>query len=116
MKDQNNDKLVILWTSSDKEVALNMLFMYTLNAKLRGWWKDIDLIIWGPSSKLLSVDTDLQDHIVKIKESGVNVLACKACAENYGITNQLEDLGAEVKYMGEGLTEYLKEGYRMLTI
>ncbi len=116
MENKNNDKLVILWTSGDREVALNMLFMYTLNGKLRGWWNEIDLVIWGPSSKLLSFDTELQDYIRKIKESGVTVLACKACAENYGVSHNLEGLGVEVKYMGEGLTEYLKEGYKMLTI
>jgi hypothetical protein len=26
----NEDSLVVLWTSGDKEVALNMVFMYTL--------------------------------------------------------------------------------------
>lgn len=35
----NSDKLVILWTSGDREVALKMVFMYGLNAKVKGWWK-----------------------------------------------------------------------------
>jgi hypothetical protein len=38
---ENKDKLVVLWTSDDKEVAFKMVFMYTLNAKLRGWWNDV---------------------------------------------------------------------------
>ncbi|KXS47386.1 MAG: hypothetical protein AWL62_2688, partial [Halanaerobium sp. T82-1] len=36
MADKNS--LVVLWTSGDKEVAKKMVFMYTLNAKTRGWW------------------------------------------------------------------------------
>ena len=35
------DTLVVLWSSGDKEVATKMAFMYTLNAKLRGWRKDV---------------------------------------------------------------------------
>ncbi|TCO70689.1 hypothetical protein, partial [Marinisporobacter balticus] len=57
---ENKDKLVVLWTSGDREVAFKMVFMYTLNAKLKGWWKDVTLIVWGPSSKLLSEDAEVQ--------------------------------------------------------
>lgn len=42
------NELVVLWTSGDREVALKMVFMYTLNSKLKGWWKDVTLIVWGP--------------------------------------------------------------------
>jgi hypothetical protein len=49
-----NEKLVIVWTSGDREVALKMVFMYTLNAKTRAWWDDITLVVWGPSAKLLT--------------------------------------------------------------
>ncbi|MGO1653075.1 DsrE family protein, partial [Senegalia sp. (in: firmicutes)] len=85
-----NDKLVILWTSRDREVALNMVFMYALNAKIHNWWKDLTLIIWGPSSKLLSEDEELQDYISKMKEEGIDIVACKACSNNYGVTEKLE--------------------------
>ena len=30
----NKDKLVVVWTSGDREVALKMVFMYTINSKL----------------------------------------------------------------------------------
>lgn len=110
-----NDKLVILWTSGDREVALNMVFMYALNAKIHNWWKDLTLIIWVPSSKLLSEDEELQDYISKMKEEGIDIVACKACANNYGVTKKLEDLDIDVKYMGEPLTNYLKEDYKTIT-
>ncbi|MTI65807.1 MAG: DsrE family protein [Firmicutes bacterium] len=109
------DKLIILWTSRDREVALNMVFMYALNGKLRGWWDDITLIVWGPSSKLLSVDIELQDNIKKMIDIGVKVKACKACSENYGVTKDLENMGINVKYMGEPLTEYIKKDAKILT-
>lgn len=111
----NKDKLVVLWTSADREVALNMVFMYTINAKLRGWWKEVTLVVWGPSAKLLSEDKDLRDRIGGIKGSGVEILACKACTDDYGITESLEKLGIKVIYMGESLTCYLKDDIKIIT-
>ncbi|MDW7667964.1 MAG: DsrE family protein [Bacillota bacterium] len=108
-------KLVVLWTSGDIEVAKNMVFMYTLNAKLRGWWDDITFIIWGPSSKLLSENKELQTQIKKFIDEGIQVEACKACADNYEVADQLSTLGIDVKYMGEPLTDYIKSGQKVIT-
>ena len=41
------DKIHILWTTDDKITSLNMLAIYVLNAKIRGWWKEINVIIQG---------------------------------------------------------------------
>lgn len=110
-----NDTVVVLWTSGDIEVAENMVFMYTLNAKKRGWWTNINFIIWGPSSKLLSDTPGLREKIKEFIREGIKVEACKACADNYGVADNLESLGVEVKYMGQPLTDYIKEGYSVLT-
>jgi hypothetical protein len=109
------DSLVVIWTSGDREVALNMVFMYTHNAKRRGWWDDVRLIVWGPSSKLLSEDEELQNKIEEMKKSGVLLEACKACADNYGVSQCLEELGINVYYIGEKLTQYIKEGRNIIT-
>ncbi len=105
----DSDKLVVVWTSGDKEVAVKMVYMYTYNAKKNGWWKDITFVIWGPSSKLLSEDIDLQDYLNKMKEEGIVVEACKACADMYGVSDKLSELGIDVKYMGTTLTDYIKK-------
>jgi hypothetical protein len=106
------DKLVVLWSSGDREVATKMAFMYTLNAKRRGWWKDVTLIVWGPSAKLLTEDSELQDRIEDMRAAGVVLLACKACSDSYGVSEGLEKLGVEVKYMGEPFTQILKDTYQ----
>lgn len=111
-----NEKLVVLWTSGDREVALKMVFMYTLNAKKRGWWDDITLVVWGPSAKLLTEDEELQGYMEKIMDAGVTVRACKGCSDQYGITEKLEALGITVVYIGKELTDYMKEGRELLTI
>ena len=115
-KNNSSDKLVVLWTSGDKEVALNMAFLYTLNAKKREWWKEISLIVWGASTRLLSENKDLQECLTKIKDAGVQIEACKVCSDNYGVSHQLEELGIEVKLMGVPLTEYLKSDCKVITI
>ena len=58
-----SDKLVILWTSGDREVALKMVFMYTHAAKQAGWFKEVTLIVWGPSQRLLVGDKSLQEKV-----------------------------------------------------
>ena len=109
------EKLFVLWSSGDREVATKMVFMYTLNAKRRGWWNDISLIVWGPSAKLVSEDKELQVKIKEMKDAGVELMACKACSDSYGVSDTLEELGIDVKYMGEPLTQLLKEDHKIIT-
>lgn len=113
---KNQESLVVLWTSGDRDVALNMVFMYTFNAKRRNWWNDVRLIVWGPSSKLLAEDVEIQTEISKMREAGVILEACKACADRYGVSDDLVQLGIDVHYMGVPLTEYLKEGRNVLAL
>ena len=113
MSDENS--LVIVWTSSDREVALNMVFMYAYNSMKKGWWKNVRLIVWGPSSKLLTHDKELQEHIQKMLDVGIIIDACKKCADNYGVSEELENLGITVRFMGEPLTSYLKEKKAVIT-
>ena len=108
--------LVVLWTSGDREVALKMVFMYTLNARLKGWWEEVILIVWGPSAELLCRDEELQEKIARMKEAGVVLEACKACCDLYGVSPDLEALGIEVKYMGAPLSDYLKEDRAVLAL
>ena len=108
-------RLLVVWSSGDRDVALNMVFMYTHNAKKNGWWENIRFLIWGASAKLLAEDEELQQEIQKMKEIGIQLLACKACADRYGVSQALQGLGIEVKYMGVGLTEMLKGGWTTLT-
>ena len=114
--EDNSNKLAMLWTSGDPEVAEKMGFMYIYNAKKRGWFEEVTLIIWGPSSKLLSENKMLQDYVKKMQEAGVKVQACIACARMYGVDEKLADMGIEVKGMGVPLTNYLKNGWKTITL
>lgn len=117
MTAQAPHNLLVVWTSADPEVARNMVLMYTSNAKIRGWWEGgtIRLLIWGPSQKLLLENDGLQQSVKSIMDSGVEVLACRGCAENYGIVADLQALGIDVHYTGTDLTDMLKDRWAVIT-
>ncbi len=110
------DKLNILWTSNDKDTFFNMLSMYSINSKKRGWWKNVNVIIWGASIKLSGNDTQIQSELMEMLHAGITVEACQDCAENFGVKETLEKLGVNVHYMGIPMTEYLKNGEKILSI
>jgi len=108
-------RLAVVWSSGDPEVAHRVCFMYTDNAKKQKWFDEVTLIVWGPSARLLAGDKDLQARIKEMLEDGVKVQACIACADSYGVTEQLRKLGIEVKPMGKPLTDLIKTGWNILT-
>lgn len=114
-KQADNDHLLIIWTSGDPDVAHKMVFMYAYNASKNGWWDQVTLLVWGPSAKLSSEDAGIQESLQKMKEEGVELLACKGCADQYGVSSKLEDLGIEVKYTGTYLTDFIKSGKKIIS-
>jgi len=109
------DKLAVVWTSGDADVAHKVCFMYTHNAKKKNWFGEVVLIVWGPSSRLLAADKQLQAKVKEMIESGVVVQACVVCADMYGVSDKLREMGIEVKGMGKPLTEILKTDWKVLT-
>ena len=69
----------------------------------------------GPLANLVSHDYELQEYLKTIKEQGVKIEACITCANMYGVAQDLLDMGIDVKAMGPVLTQYIKEGRKILT-
>jgi hypothetical protein len=113
--DATTDKLVVVWYSDDPLVAERVCLMYTHAAKTAGWFKEVTLIVWGPSAKLISTDLKLQEKLKAMQKDGVVIEACVACANAYGVAEDLKKLGYDVKGMGKPLTDYLKSGAKVLT-
>ncbi len=109
------DKLHILWTSSDKDTFKNMISMYSINSLKNNWWDEVNVIIWGGSTKLAGEDTEVQVEIIKMLSTGITIEACKACADKYQLSNTLKDLGVDVKYMSK-LTGIIKGDEKLITI
>ncbi|WP_027368780.1 DsrE family protein [Desulfocurvibacter africanus] len=110
-----SESLCIIWSSADAEVALNMAFMYARNSLFKGWWRRTRLLVWGPSARVLSESPELQKELESLREAGVELWACKACADKYGVAEKLETLGLTVQYTGQPLTDMLKQGWKVLT-
>jgi len=108
--------LLLLWTSGDRDTALHMALMYGLNAKLRGWWAEVTMLIWGASQTLVTHDPEVREKVAEMSRAGVRLVACRRCAENLGLADAMEALGAEVFYVGEFLTDWLKSGRAVLTV
>jgi hypothetical protein len=110
------NRLNILWTTDNKDTVLQMLVMYATNSRLNGWWQEVNVIIWGASAKLVGTDTQVQAEVLEMLNHGITIEACKACTDNLGVSDKLTELGVNVRYMGEVLTNYLKSGEKVLTI
>ena len=108
--------LYVLWTNDNLITAEKMVFMYTVNSLVRGWWEKVTLIIWGATAKLVGENADIQKKVKEAMAAGVHVTACKACSDQLGVTQTLEDLKIEVKYWGVPLTEIIAKGEKLLTI
>ncbi|MGO9566959.1 MAG: DsrE family protein [Desulfomonilaceae bacterium] len=113
---KGKEHLYILWTNSDPVTADKMVFMYALNGLKRGWWKEITIVIWGSTARLTSENVEVRSRIKELLSAGVKVSACKACADELGVTEKLVTLGIEVKFWGQPLTEIIKSGQPLLTI
>jgi hypothetical protein len=110
------DKLNILWVTDNKEAFLNMISMYSLHSVTRGWWKQVNIIIWGPSAILANDDPQVQNELLFMMSNGVTIEACKACSDYYELSDDLQNMGIVVKNMGETLTEYIKHGEKIISI
>ncbi len=102
-------KLTIVWTSGDPEVAHRMVLMYGHAAKQNKWFDEVRVIIWGPSSRLTAADKEIQSKLAEMRASGVVFEACVVCADSYGVTDRLRELGIDVKPMGKPLSNTIKD-------
>ena len=109
------DALTIVWTSADPDVAHRMVLMYAAAAQRQAWFGDIRLIVWGPSQRLVVADKDIRAKVQAMQEQGVEVVACLACADSYGIADDLREAGLAVEYMGQPLSDDLKSGRKVIT-
>lgn len=109
------NRLAVLWTTDNKEVFTKVVHTYVLNSKKAKWWDEVTLIVWGPSSKLLAEDKELQKLTAELREAGVILTACKWCSDQYNVSEILASLNIDVKYMGKPLTEFLQSDAKVIT-
>lgn len=113
---EKSNRLYILWTNADILTSDKMVMMYSTNSMINQWWDDVTVIIWGATVKLVAENDLIQNKIKNAQHVGVQFSACKACADELGVSDKLIELGIEVLYWGEGLTDILKNEEKLITI
>lgn len=109
------DKLLIVWSSGEIDVAKKLVLMYGSVILPRGYWDEAHLMVWGPSAKLLAENTEVQEMFTKVLETGVKASVCVVCSDGYGVTETLRELGAEPVHTGELFTQALKTDWKVVT-
>jgi len=102
------NKLLIVWSSGEKEVAKQLVLLYGSVMLERKYWDEATIMIWGPSATLLAEDAKLQEQMKVVQKSGVVFNACVVCTDEYGVSKKLQELGVELIHTGEMLTEALQ--------
>jgi hypothetical protein len=108
------DKIAVVLTSRDP-VALEMGFLFARNSRKHEWMSDVRLFLFGSSEIAVATEPELRDMVAQCVAEGLVPHACKFCADKYGVTDALEAQGCVVEYVGQPLSEAIREGYQPLT-
>jgi len=104
-----SSKIVIVLTSSEIE-KLKIGILYGTNAAKNGWLEDVRFILFGKSEKIILDEPELLKKLNLAK-----TVACRYIAEEEKIDRQLAEKGIKIEYIGELLSNYIKQGYTPLT-
>ena len=108
-------RVFIIMSSKDIVVHRELSFPYSYNSKSKGWMDEVRVILWGPTEKIVVENLEFREQVRLLMDAGVEVYACKSCGDNFGVTEELEKIGIDVRYVGTFVTEMLKEGWYQLT-
>ena len=108
-------KVFIVLGSGDREVALEVGLVYPLNAAKKKWMDEVKVIIFGPAEKVAAYDLEVQERLKELQEAGIEIMACKWCADRMNITGRLEEAGVKVVYVGTVISQLLKDGWASLS-
>jgi hypothetical protein len=108
-----SDRIVVIIGTAEAGKALAGA-MYAVNSLKHGWMSDVKLFFFGPAEKLLLDDPDLQELVREFQRQERTPIACKFIAEREGTDNGLAELGVAVEYVGEQISNLIKDGYTPL--
>ena len=109
------NKLLIVWSSGEIEVAKKLVLLYGSVMLPRNYWDEAHIMIWGPSAKLLAENRELQSMVKTVQDNGVTFSCCVVCSDDYGVSEKLDSLGIEMTHTGERLTNSLQSDWKVIT-
>ena len=105
-----NDKVLVIISTSDAGKARTGA-MYALNTLKYGWMDEVKIILFGPAQDLLLEDSKFQELIKEYQEIEENVVACKFISDRDDKSEALDKIGIQVEYVGEMISNFIKDGY-----
>ena len=102
-------KLLVIIGSGDREKALAGL-MYARNVIKYGWLDNPKVVFFGPSEQLVANDEEVANKTREIAAL-TDCFACKAISDKQGVSQNLAEAGIEVEYVGDIISNLIKEGY-----
>jgi len=110
------NKLVVLWKTDHQIDIDEMVLPYLKGSKKNGWWDEVEVIIWGASQKAIAESLELQNQIKELMGLGIKISACKKCADDLCVADQLSRIGVDVLYTGVLLTNHLQSNTTVITL
>jgi len=107
----SNDRLLVIIATSDPAKAQTAA-MYATNALKYKWMQDVRLILFGPAENLILEDEDFQDQVIQYRAQEQQPVACKFLSDRDGTSKRLDALGIQVEYVGEMISDLIKDGYK----
>jgi hypothetical protein len=104
-----SSKLLVIISTGEKEKALTGL-MYAHRTLGEGWLDEVKVIFFGPSERLL-VEDDMIGKTAKEIATVEPPIVCKFISDRDGISEQCEEMGFKVEYVGTIISNLIKEGY-----
>ena len=102
---------VLIWLASGDRAKLEPGILWGKNAKLNGWVDEVRFVVFGESEKLILQDDDLFQMLAEVQPP----MFCKHLADAQGISEGLEEKGANLVYVGEPIAEAIKQGFQVIT-
>ena len=110
-------KVLVVWKSNNDIDIHNFVIPYSYNAVMHEWFDEVELLIWGASQEKVINDTIIQQEVSNLIKNEIKVYACKMCSDKIGATDILKEIGVNVRYTGDLLSDRLKDKeYEVITI
>ena len=107
------DKLLVVIVSDDVKASIGLRMAARMVE--RGTLADVRVLFFGPSERLLAdPPTELRDSLAVVRRKAAP-LACRAVADQLGVTRRLEEAGTEMVPAGQEVERRMLDGYEIMT-
>ncbi len=102
-------KLLVIIATGDREKALTGL-MYACNVIKYRWLNNVKVVFFGPSEQLVANDEEVANKAREIAAL-TDCFACKTISDKQSVSLNLAEAGIKVEYVGDVISNLIKEGY-----